>query len=214
MRGWGKCWRRPWRRPRRARSGSDPRTLVNILYPLIVPAIRKSIGETIDETFQSLNQVAEAQPHLARAQMALGGLADRNLLRRGRAQAHARLPGRARLPYPPSHRAVDLACRGRGCGKPGPAAGLVDAGRDPGFRARFLQRRRAAGARHGAAGRALAVVRAGALRDAGRGDPRQSAGRAARHSCAASCRGSTTSAGTRWRASTATAQALPMSRRI
>ena len=191
---------------------SDPHTLVNILYPLIVPAIRKSIGETIDETFQSLNESLKHSLTWRGLQMALGSLAHRNVLRRGRAQAHARLSGRARLPDPSSHRSADLPCRGRECGEPGSAAGLVDAGGDPGFRPGFLQRRRAAGARHAAAGRAQAVVRAGTVRDAGRGDPGRSAGRACTTRCATHCRGSMPSATMRWRASTATAPALRISR--
>ena len=138
---------------------SDPRTLVNILYPLIVPAIRKSIGETIDETFQSLNETLKYS-------LTWRGLKWRwEAWRTGTSFAEVVL--KHTLVYQVEHvflihRHTGLLispCRGRECGEPGSATGLVDAGRDPGFRPGFVQRRRAAGARLAAAGRAQAVVR-------------------------------------------------------
>ena len=159
---------------------NDPTTLVNILYPTIVPAIRKSIGETIDETFQRLNQTLKYS-------LTWRGLKWRwEAWRTGRPFAEVVL--RHTLVYQVEHvflihrhtGPVDRACGGRECGEPGPAAGLFDAGGDPGFRPRFLQRRRASGGRLGAAGRAAAMVRARTVCLAGRGDPRRSAGGAAR----------------------------------
>ena len=113
--------------------------------------------------------------------MALGSLAHWSVLRRGRAQAHAGLPGRTRVPGPPSYRVVDRPRVGRECGEPRSAARVFDAGGNPGFCPRFLHRRRAPGARLAAAGRTAPLVRAGTVRRAGRGDPRRPAGGAARH---------------------------------
>ena len=67
----------------------DPDTLVDILHPLIGPAIGKSI-----ELDASVGQrVAEAQPFLARGEVALGSVAHRIIVCRGRAQAYLGLSG-------------------------------------------------------------------------------------------------------------------------
>ena len=71
----------------------DPNTLVDILHPLIGPAI----GKSIDAKFQSAQRIPEAQPILAWSEVALGSLADRSVVCRGRAQIHPGLSGGARL---------------------------------------------------------------------------------------------------------------------
>ncbi len=159
---------------------NDPTTLVNILYPTIVPAIRKSIGETIDETFQRLNQTLKYS-------LTWRGLKWRlEAWRTGRPFAEVVL--KHTLVYQVEH--VFLVHRHTGLliahvaaenavsQDPQLVSSMLVAIQD--FRSRFLQRRRAPGARLGAVGRVAAMVGAGTVRGTGRGDPRRSTGGTAR----------------------------------
>ncbi len=160
---------------------NDPKTLVNILYPTIVPAIRKSIGETIDEMFQRVNQALKYS-------LTWRGLKWRwEAWRTGRPFAEVVL--KHTLVYQVEH--VFLVHRHTGLLIAHVAAEnavsqdpqLVSSMlmRDSGFCPQFLQRRRAPGARLGAARGAAAMVRAWTVCRAGRGHPRRSAGGAARY---------------------------------
>ena len=145
--------------------------------------------------------------------MALGGLAYWSALRRGRAQAYAGLPGRTRVPGPSSYRVADRPCGGRECGEPRPAARLFDAGRNPGFCPRFLQRRRAPGARTRCGWESCGY---GPSQDRSPRWSRLSAAirrRGCTIRCATPCRAFTPSDIMRSRTSTATAPASAMSRR-
>ncbi len=127
----------------------------------------------------------QAQSLVAGAEVAPGGVSQRRELRRRRAQAHGGLSCRARVSHPSQDRAP-ARTRGRaGGGRTGSASRIEHACRDPGFRARLLQRERQEwGRRHRqrASRRPPAVVRGRALSAACRRDPRQSAGCAARRS--------------------------------
>ena len=158
---------------------SDPTTLVNILYPTIVPAIRKSIGETIDETFQRLNETLKYS-------LTWRGLKWRwEAWRTGRPFAEVVL--KHTLVYQVEH--VFLVHRHTGLLIAHVAAENA-VSQDPQLVSSMLMaiqdfvRDSFSGAEHqglelGAARGAAAMVRAGTVRRAGRGDPRRSAGGAA-----------------------------------
>ncbi len=127
---------------------------------------------------------AQAQPVVARAQVAHRGLAHRQQLRRGGAQAHGCVPGRPRLPDPSQDRPAAGARGARRRDDARSAAGVGDALGDPGFRARLVRRirqRRHQQRRHRqpAPGRPAAVVRGRPVGLPRRRDPRHAAGHAA-----------------------------------
>ena len=139
----------------------DPRPLADALFPVIGPAIRKAIAHTLSGMIESLNRTLEHSVSVRALRVACDRVADGQAVRRGRATAHAGLPGRAGLPDPHADGLTAAARIGRIGVRAGRRHGLRHAHRDPGLRPRLVRRRDRRHARHLPRRRALRRHRAG-----------------------------------------------------